>query len=148
MYHSIYLVLFFKMDTYVYCIFHFCVLGRQFYRCPEVSDGVKCDFFLWKDDEQSVSSPSNHQIQSQSFSRQPSIAGSVINFYFLWLITWLSWRSCTNETFIMPQTYYVVEKLNSINLPQNIHNLILFKILSQIKQGRIYDFNENLIYKF
>ncbi|GFR23680.1 DNA topoisomerase 3-alpha [Trichonephila clavata] len=28
--------------------------GRQFYKCPEISEGSKCDFFLWKNEDSSV----------------------------------------------------------------------------------------------
>ncbi|XP_054721108.1 DNA topoisomerase 3-alpha-like [Uloborus diversus] len=56
--------------------------GRQFYKCPEMSDDVKCNFFLWKDEEdtspaQNFSSiiPSNQQNSFRN-GRHPNAADS------------------------------------------------------------------------
>ncbi|KAG8194683.1 hypothetical protein JTE90_027998 [Oedothorax gibbosus] len=45
--------------------------GRQFYKCPEPA-GIQCDFFLWKDEENSHSTSTNIQTQPQNnFNARP-----------------------------------------------------------------------------
>ncbi|GBM94073.1 DNA topoisomerase 3-alpha [Araneus ventricosus] len=50
--------------------------GRQFYKCPEMSDSTKCNFFLWKDEENSAEPQNTFSgVQDNFTSRfQPSSA--------------------------------------------------------------------------
>ncbi|KAF8770110.1 DNA topoisomerase 3-alpha like protein [Argiope bruennichi] len=50
--------------------------GRQFYKCPEMSENTKCNFFLWKDEENSAETQNPFpQVQENFTSRfQPSSA--------------------------------------------------------------------------
>ncbi|GFT86700.1 DNA topoisomerase 3-alpha [Trichonephila clavipes] len=42
--------------------------GRQFYKCPEMSEGTKCDFFLWKNENSSDPQVNNLSWPQNNFS--------------------------------------------------------------------------------